>query len=101
MPSKLAGMLASGRPIVAMAVQGTELSDVVRDCGVQTLPGDLDGFAEGVRYLSEQPILRSDFGRVGRRFAEENLSAESVIAKLASDMQLLVDHPEHAGVVPQ
>ncbi|MBU4154381.1 MAG: glycosyltransferase WbuB [Proteobacteria bacterium] len=39
MPSKLTGMLASGRPVVATAQVGTELASVVADCGLVVPPG--------------------------------------------------------------
>src|SRR5512146_1369515 len=34
MPSKLTGMLASGRPVVATANKGTQIAGVLPDCGV-------------------------------------------------------------------
>src|SRR3990170_1399948 len=34
MPSKLTGMLASGRPVVATASPGTQVAEVVEGCGI-------------------------------------------------------------------
>ena len=36
MPSKLTGMLASGRPVVCGAAPGTELAGVITRCGLLT-----------------------------------------------------------------
>lgn len=40
MPSKLTGMLASARPVVATAKPGTELATVVQSCGLVVPPED-------------------------------------------------------------
>ena len=40
LPSKLAGMLASGRPVIATAEAGTELASPVSQFGIVTPPGD-------------------------------------------------------------
>jgi colanic acid biosynthesis glycosyl transferase WcaI len=90
MPSKLTGMLASGRPVVAMAEAGSELADVVQSCGLVAAPGDLAAFAQAVRHLSGLPQLRTELGHVARTYADNNLSAETVLKQLAAEMQLLV-----------
>ena len=40
LPSKLTGMLSSGRPIVATCHEGTEMAHVVSKCGVVVPPDD-------------------------------------------------------------
>ena len=47
MPSKLTGMLASGRPVLATAHAGTELASVVQGCGVVVPPEDPAAMATG------------------------------------------------------
>jgi colanic acid biosynthesis glycosyl transferase WcaI len=89
MPSKLTGMLASGRPVAAMAEPGSELSDVVGTCGVDSAPGDLDAFAEGIRHLAAQPALRAELGRNAREFANDHLSSHAVLARLEAQMRAL------------
>lgn len=90
MPSKLTGMLASGRPVVAMAEPGTELAEVVQTCGVVTAPGDLKAFAESVRFLSTLPTLRTELGHAGRAYADSHLSASNVLSKFESELQGLL-----------
>ncbi len=49
LPSKLGGMLASGRPILAMVEPATELALVLEDAALLTPTGDFAAFAEGVK----------------------------------------------------
>jgi colanic acid biosynthesis glycosyl transferase WcaI len=93
MPSKLTGMLASGRPVVAMAEQGSELADVVSTCGVVSQPGDLDAFTQDLRQLATQPDLRASMGRTARHYADEHLASHSVLARLEYEMRKLHRRP--------
>jgi len=52
MPSKLTGMLASGRPVLATAHAGTELAGVVAGCGVVVEPGNVQAFVDALRQLA-------------------------------------------------
>jgi colanic acid biosynthesis glycosyl transferase WcaI len=69
MPSKLTGMLASGRPVVATAHKGTELATVVRDCGLVVEPEQPMAFAEAIIKLASDADLRTRLGAVGFFFA--------------------------------
>jgi colanic acid biosynthesis glycosyl transferase WcaI len=89
MPSKLTGMLASGRPVVGMAVVGTELADVVQSCGVVVAHGDVTAFTQAIRYLAELPLLRGELGRVARAYADRHLAADAVLGRLEADMLAL------------
>jgi colanic acid biosynthesis glycosyl transferase WcaI len=89
MPSKLTGMLASGRPVVGMAVAGTELADVVQSCGVVVAHGDVPAFTQAIRYLAELPQLRGELGRVARAYADHHLAADAVLGQLEADMLAL------------
>ena len=91
MPSKLTGMLASGRPVVGMAAAGTELAEVVQSCGVVVQHGDVPAFTQAIRYLAELPQLRAELGRVARAYADQNLAASAVLGRLEADMQALGD----------
>ncbi len=48
MPSKLLGMLASGRPVLAMAEPDTQLSKELQVCGKVVAPGDEQRFYESL-----------------------------------------------------
>jgi len=52
MPSKLAGMLASGRPVLAMADPKTELHDFLQGAATLAAAGDSAGLAESLAGLA-------------------------------------------------
>jgi colanic acid biosynthesis glycosyl transferase WcaI len=66
MPSKLLGMLASGRPIVAGAEPEGDLGQVVRSCGVVVPPEDGVAMAEAIKLLARDPARRAVLGAAGR-----------------------------------
>lgn len=86
MPSKLTGMLASGRPVIATAEEGTEVWSVVEGRGINTPPGDVEAFSRGIRLLVEDPEKRIHLGQNGRKYAEENLSTETVLGRFEKDL---------------
>lgn len=79
MPSKLAGMLASGRPVVATSNEGTEIAAVVAECGVVTPPGDAEALAAAIEALAAQPERRASMGAMARRYALDHLSTDAVL----------------------
>jgi colanic acid biosynthesis glycosyl transferase WcaI len=85
LPSKLTGMLASGRPVIATCRQGTELARVVSDCGVVTPPEDARALAAAICGLIDAPEQSRALGGQGRRYAEENLSKEGVLRQFEED----------------
>lgn len=82
MPSKLTGMMASGRAIVAMARAGTELHDVVAPRGVVVEPDDPQALAAAIAALADDAPRRARLGAAARRFAIEALSPASVLGRL-------------------
>jgi colanic acid biosynthesis glycosyl transferase WcaI len=86
MPSKLAGMLASGRPIVAIAEQGTEVGTVASQCGVAVAPGDMESFAAAIEAMIDEPDLANRCGMQGRRYAIANLDRRRVMERFVSSL---------------
>lgn len=79
MPSKLTGMLASGRAVVATAHAETELGRVVAKCSVITAPGDAEAFANAVHALARDSGRRHALGRAGREYAELKLNISHIL----------------------
>ncbi len=79
MPSKLTGMLASGRPIVATALEGTQVAEVVARCGINVPPGDAAAFAAAIRDLGADRAKRQSLGKVAREYAIEHLDSSRVL----------------------
>ncbi len=82
LPSKLSGMLASGRPVVSTCRPGTELETVVSKCGVVVPPDDDAAFADAICKLADNAALRLDLGRRARNFAETNFERDAILCRL-------------------
>jgi len=80
MPSKLTGMLASGRPILATVNKGTQIAVVLENTGVTVPPGDISKFVSELTRLSKNQVLRSELGDNARCYAVENLSKEAILS---------------------
>lgn len=95
LPSKLTGMLASGRPVVVTAAPQTELGQVVRnsDCGVLVPPEDPAAFADAIRTLAGDPDARARMGAAARRYAELKLDSDAVLAAFERRMLALSPGP--------
>jgi colanic acid biosynthesis glycosyl transferase WcaI len=89
MPSKLTGMFASGRAVVAMAEPGTELYDTVAPRGVVVPPGNARSLASAIRQLADDAPERTRLGRAGREFALASLSREAAFGALEARMDSL------------
>ncbi len=86
MPSKLTGILASGRAVIATASKGTEVWSVVDGRGINTPPGDVEAFAEAIYALVNDPDERRRLGKQARRYAEEKLGAEAVLGQFEHEL---------------
>ncbi len=86
LPSKLANMLASGRPVVATASAGTGLYDEVQGCGLTVEPGDATGFASAIAQVIDDPALAARFSAEALKRGAERWSQDGVIDHLAAQV---------------
>lgn len=91
MPSKLTGMLASGRAIVATASPGTQLAYVLEGCGLVVPPESPEMVAEGLRQLADDAPMRERLGNAARLYAERHLDKDQVLTRFAEKLQLVCD----------
>jgi colanic acid biosynthesis glycosyl transferase WcaI len=100
MPSKLTGMLASARPVVATAHPGTEVAEVVTQCGLVVPPEDALALAEAIVRLADDAELRKAFGQAGRQYAEQNLDRDVVLRRYEAELLRLCgqERPSTVGV---
>ncbi|AOY95150.1 glycosyl transferase [Cupriavidus sp. USMAA2-4] len=91
LPSKLAGMLASGRPVIATAEAGTELASLVSQFGIVTPPGDAQAMVRALQALAERPARRGLFGAAGKAWAASHLDRHAVLARLESELRRLTE----------
>lgn len=90
MPSKLTGMLASGRPVIATALPGTQVASVCEQCGLVVPPGDAGTFAEAVLSLAVDAPHRLNLGIKARAYAELNFGHDAILSRFESELQLLI-----------
>ncbi len=75
-PSKLLGIMAAGRAVVASVPLAGDAPKIIQEaaCGVCVEPGQPGGLAEAVTQLSHDPDRRAAYGRNGRAYAEEHFA---------------------------
>lgn len=81
MPSKLTGMLASGRPVIATAAPGTQIARAIEGRGISVEPGDVDALMQATILLAENPDLRQRLGHAARLYAVQELARDSVLPR--------------------
>lgn len=81
LPSKLGGMLASGRPIVATVHPDHELGTFLGDAAILVPPGDSATLAEAIRTFAAK---RLDDGADRRRVLAQALSSNERLADFAA-----------------
>lgn len=86
MPSKLTGMLASGRPVLATARLGTQVAEVVHRCGIVTSPGNAGEMLVALRHLVENSAEREKLGHAARQYAEINLGHDAILGQFESSL---------------
>ena len=79
LPSKLLGILASGRPLVATSTPGSELACIADEAGFCVNPGDVDTFSNRIRSLILDPHLRSYFGTQARNIAVNSFDKDVIL----------------------
>jgi colanic acid biosynthesis glycosyl transferase WcaI len=86
LPSKLSGMLASGRAVIATCKADTEIANVVARCGLVVVPEDVNALAQAIEKLVDDDEVRLQFGIQARLYAEENLARDSVLGRLLEQL---------------
>jgi len=85
-PSRLYGILAAGRPVIAAADDESETARLVREvgCGIVVPPGRPDLLAEAIRGLAAGGHDLSDMGRRARAYAEAEADRDVAFARYRS-----------------
>ncbi|MBV8403410.1 MAG: WcaI family glycosyltransferase [Gammaproteobacteria bacterium] len=87
MPSKLTGIMASGRPVVATAAAGSDVARIARHGGIVVPPGDAQATAGALRRLLNDATLRRQLGDSGRAFALDNWERNAVLQRAFEELQ--------------
>ena len=87
LPSKLANMLASGRPVVATAQAGTGLYAEVEGCGLSVDPGNAPALATAIERVIDDVDMTARFSIEARKRGRERWSQDGVIDRLATELR--------------
>ena len=99
-PSRTYGIMAAGKPMIAMADDGTEVAQLIDEqkIGWRVRPGDIEGLTAAIR---DAYCRRADLGRMGsraRRAAETMYNVDQIISMHVSILRSkLPVERTHAG----
>jgi glycosyltransferase involved in cell wall biosynthesis len=102
-PSKLYGILAAGRPILAIASKDTDLARVVteRKLGWYCAPGEADEVAKLVARASAEKSDRAIAGGNARRLASQNFDFPVVVNQFKLMLTEIVDEVSAFPQMPE
>ena len=94
-PSKVYGIAAASRPIIAVTARNGEIASLVRkyDCGVVVEPGNSDELARVITDLSRNVTTREAMGRRARAMLEANFTRQHSF----KNWTRVVDHVARSG----
>jgi colanic acid biosynthesis glycosyl transferase WcaI len=80
-PSKLYNFMAAGRPVLGLAVPGSEVAAILREqqCGLPVSPGDAAEIADAVRALKGSPERRRTLAANGRAYVVERFAKDKIL----------------------
>ncbi|MGD0671142.1 MAG: glycosyltransferase family 4 protein [Candidatus Binatus sp.] len=85
-PSKIYGILAAGRPFIAMMEASAEVAQIAREnaVGFVVRPGDIDGLVGAIREAVDAPERLKQMGVRARRLAELRFDRIKVTGRFGS-----------------
>lgn len=83
LPSKLATIMAAGRPVVGMMDEDTDAAQVIVEsgCGLIVPPRNPEKLAQAILTFYENAELREQMGRAGRLYAEKHFNRKTNTAR--------------------
>jgi len=97
LPSKLAPMLASARPVVATAAPGTGVALAIEGAGLAVPPGDAAAFAAAIGRLLDEPGLARRLGARGRERALAEWDRDAILRRFEAELAGLSGGSESAS----
>jgi glycosyltransferase involved in cell wall biosynthesis len=85
-PSKIYGILAAGRPFIAMMEANAEVASIAREhaVGFVVRPGDVDELTRTIRDSVDAPERLAQMGARARRLAEQSFDRNKVTSRFGS-----------------
>jgi colanic acid biosynthesis glycosyl transferase WcaI len=97
LPSKLGGIFATGRPVIAMSKHDTGLAAEVAGGGLVIPPGDASALVAAVRNLVRDPELCRSLGASARRIALSRWDKTAILAVLEQTLLASVEPKRSAA----
>jgi colanic acid biosynthesis glycosyl transferase WcaI len=98
LPSKLGGIFASGRPVIATADPGTGLANEVDAAGLVVSPGDAHAFAQALTTMAENKDLRVTSGAIARQRAQQRWNKTNILHYFEREMLMLCGQNDERAV---
>lgn len=95
LPSKLGGILATGRPVIVMANPDTGLAAEIAGAGLVIPPGDAQALATAVRTLANDSELHGILSKGGRAIALARWDKAAILNRLEATLATLVSRRQH------
>jgi colanic acid biosynthesis glycosyl transferase WcaI len=100
LPSKLTAIMASGRPVVATARNGSDVARAATNGGIVVPPGNLGALADAIRALLADDGLCERLGSAGRAYAVDHWERETVLRRAFALLPVLADDSAHGNALP-
>jgi len=84
MPSKLSGMMASGKPVFAISHHQSAIADILKDSGMVVTHQNDELLARQLLQLINNPHLRAQLGNQARQYACKHFDRQIVLRQLDS-----------------
>jgi len=76
--------MAAGRPAIFIGPRDSECSQIIRKsgAGIIVLPGNANGLAEAIKSLANNPELRAEMGKRGRKYYEQHFGRDRSVFRI-------------------
>jgi glycosyltransferase involved in cell wall biosynthesis len=88
-PSKIYGIAAAGRPVIAICAKDGEISKMVQQyqCGIVVEPKDANTLVDSILQLSNDMALRTKMGQQARAMLDANFTRQEALQRWRSLVQ--------------
>jgi glycosyltransferase involved in cell wall biosynthesis len=96
-PSKLYGILAAGRPVIAVTATDGEAAEIIQrhGCGTSVPPGNAEALASIIESWSSMPEELARMGERGRLASMAHYSKSAALARWSTVLTQLDGTPSH------
>jgi glycosyltransferase involved in cell wall biosynthesis len=94
-PSKLYGILAAGRPVIAVTAADGEAAEIIQrhGCGTSVSPGNAEALAAIIGTWASMPEELAEMGERGRLASIAHYSKTAALARWSTVLTRLYDDP--------